>query len=37
MQKGFGLATAVALTAVVGTAHPAHKIKIGVTATHEGT
>ena len=37
MQKGFGLATAVALTAVVGTAHAADKIKIGVTATLEGT
>jgi ABC-type branched-subunit amino acid transport system substrate-binding protein len=37
MQKGFGLAAAVALTAVVGTAHAADKIKIGVTATLEGT
>ena len=37
MQKGFELATAVALTAVVGTAHAADKIKIGVTATLEGT
>jgi branched-chain amino acid transport system substrate-binding protein len=37
MQKGFGLATAVALTAIVGTAHAADKIKIGVTATLEGT
>ena len=31
------LASAVALTAVVGTAHAADKIKIGVTATLEGT
>jgi branched-chain amino acid transport system substrate-binding protein len=37
MHKGFGLATAVALTAVVGTAHAADKLKIGVTATLEGT
>lgn len=37
MHKGFGLAAAAALTAVVGTAHAADKIKIGVTATLEGT
>ncbi len=38
MQKGFGIAAAVALTAVVGTsAQAADKIKIGVTATLEGT
>jgi branched-chain amino acid transport system substrate-binding protein len=38
MHKGFGIAAAAALTAVVGTgsAH-ADKIKIGVTATLEGT
>jgi branched-chain amino acid transport system substrate-binding protein len=37
MHKGFGIAAAAALTAVVGTAHAADKIKIGVTATLEGT
>ena len=38
MHKGFGLAAAVALTAVVGTAaNAADKLKIGVTATLEGT
>src|SRR3984957_5357542 len=38
MQKGFGIAAAVALTAVVGTsAHAADKLKVGVTATLEGT
>jgi ABC-type branched-subunit amino acid transport system substrate-binding protein len=37
MHKGFGLAAAAALTAVVGTAHAADKLKIGVTATLEGT
>jgi branched-chain amino acid transport system substrate-binding protein len=39
MQKAIGLAAAVALTAVVGSgsANAADKIKIGVTATLEGT
>jgi len=37
MHKGFGIAAAAALTAVVGTAHAADKLKIGVTATLEGT
>ena len=38
MQKGIGLTVAVALTAVVGTGSAnADKIKIGVTATLEGT
>src|SRR3984893_11915004 len=38
MQKNIGLAVAVALTAVVGTGSAnADKIKIGVTATLEGT
>ena len=39
MHKGIGLTVAVALTAVVGTgsANAADKIKIGVTATLEGT
>jgi len=38
MQKGIGLTVAVALTAIVGTGSAnADKIKIGVTATLEGT
>ena len=39
MYKGIGLTVAVALTAVVGTgsAKAADKLKIGVTATLEGT
>jgi len=39
MQKAIGLAAAVALTAAVGTgsANAAEKLKIGVTATLEGT
>src|SRR5271156_2405838 len=39
MHKGIGLTVAVALTAIVGTgsANAADKIKIGVTATLEGT
>jgi branched-chain amino acid transport system substrate-binding protein len=37
MQKGIGLTVAVALTAVVGSANAADKLKIGVTATLEGT
>src|SRR6202521_4988587 len=39
MHKGIGLTVAVALTAIVGTgsANSADKIKIGVTATLEGT
>src|SRR6516164_47242 len=38
MQKGIGLTVAVALTALHGaSAHAADKIKIGVTATLEGT
>ena len=37
MHKGIGLTVAVALTAVVGSANAADKLKIGVTATLEGT
>ena len=39
MHKGIGLTVAVAMTAVVGTgsANAADKLKIGVTATLEGT
>ena len=38
MQKCIGLTVAVALTAIVGTGSAnADKIKIGVTATLEGT
>src|SRR5579863_7375912 len=39
MQKGIGLAAAVALTAMVGSGsvNAADKLKIGVTATLEGT
>ena len=39
MQKGIGIAIAVACTAVIGTgsANAADKIKVGVTATLEGT
>jgi hypothetical protein len=39
MYKGIGLTVAVAMTAVVGTgaANAADKLKVGVTATLEGT